>query len=59
MKDWADENLTYEYLVYPVDKANIASCRIPEFLGGQIAGERTEVGMSGNKLNTVEYRVYK
>lgn len=59
MKAWADQNLTYEYLVYPVDKANIASCRIPEFLGGQIAGEHTDVGMGGNKLNIVEYRIFK
>ncbi len=59
MKDWADQNLAYEYLVYPVDKANIASCRIPEFLGGKICDERTDVGMAGNKLNIVEYRIYK
>lgn len=59
MKNWADQNLIYEYLIYPVDKANIASCRIPEFLGGKIVGEHTDVGMGGNKLNIVEYRIYK
>jgi len=59
MKDWADQNLAYEYLIYPVDKANIASCRIPEFLGGKISGEHSDVGMGGNKLNIVEYRIYK
>jgi ribosomal-protein-alanine N-acetyltransferase len=59
MKDWADQNLAYEYLIYPVDKANVASCRIPEFLGGKISGEHTDVGMGGNQLNIVEYRIYK
>ncbi len=59
MKTWADQNLDYEYLVYPVDKANIASCRIPEAMGGKVFKERNDVGMGGNKLNIVEYRVYK
>ena len=59
MKTWADQNLAYEYLFYPVDKANVASCRIPEFLGGKIAGEHADIGMGGNTLNIVEYRVYR
>lgn len=59
MKTWADENLTYEYLLYPVDKANIASCRIPESMGGKIVKEYTKTGLSANILNIVEYRVYR
>ncbi|MBD0266374.1 MAG: GNAT family N-acetyltransferase [Tolypothrix sp. Co-bin9] len=36
IKDWADENLDYDYLFYPVDKANIASRKIAEALGGTV-----------------------
>ena len=59
MKAWADQNLTYEYLVYPVDKANIASCRIPESMGGKVYSEHTGKNAAGEVLNIVEYRVYK
>lgn len=59
IKNWADENLEYEYLLYPVDRANIASRKIPEFLGGKIFREYNKVNRSGNILHIVEYRIYK
>lgn len=59
MKTWADQNLTYEYLLYPVDKANIASSRIPESMGGKVVKEYTKTGLGGNILNIVEYRIYR
>jgi RimJ/RimL family protein N-acetyltransferase len=59
MKTWADQNLTYEYLVYPVDKANIASCRIPESMGGKVVSEHSDTNANGKVLNVVEYRVYR
>lgn len=58
LKEWADRNLDYEYLLYPVDVRNYASKRIAEFLGGKIAREYDEVNMSGDKLHLVEYRIY-
>jgi ribosomal-protein-alanine N-acetyltransferase len=58
LKEWADANLDYEYLLYPVDAQNLASKRIPEFFGGKIAREYQEINMSGNKLNLQEYRIY-
>lgn len=59
LKEWTDKNLAYDYLVYPVDKRNIASRKIPEALGGQIAKEYKKQSMSGNMLDEVEYRVYR
>ncbi len=57
LKSWADEKLEYEYLHYPVDKANIASRKIPEALGGEIIREFDQTNMSGNILHIVEYRI--
>jgi len=59
IKNWADKNLEYKYLRYPVDKANIASRKIAETLGGKIVDEYYKVNMSGKTLNIVEYRINK
>lgn len=59
IKTWADEHLDYEYLRYPVDRANIASRKIPEVLGGEIFREYNQVNLSGNILHLVEYKIYK
>lgn len=59
IKHWADRNLDYEYLIYPVDKANIASRKIAEALGGEVCREYQKTNLSGNVLNTLEYRIYK
>lgn len=58
IKKWADENLNYEYLRYPVDRRNIASRKIPEALGGNIFRQYDRVNMSGNTLHLLEYRIY-
>lgn len=59
LKSWADENLKYKYLIYPVDKRNIPSRKIPESLGGLIAGEYKKTNQSGKVLQTLEYRIYR
>lgn len=59
IKEWADDNLDYEYLIYPVDKANMPSMRIPEKLGGQIIEEFEHTNLSGKILNVVEYKIAK
>lgn len=59
LKEWADENLKYDYLTYPVDKSNIASRKIAESLGGVIKKEYTKINKSGNTLDEVEYWIYK
>lgn len=57
LKKWADENLNYECLIYPVDRRNIASRKIPEALGGIIFTEYDKKNLSGNILHILEYRI--
>jgi len=59
MKKWVDINLDYDYLIYPVDKANIASKRIPEKLGGVAVSEYKKISGDGRALNIVEYQIKK
>jgi [ribosomal protein S5]-alanine N-acetyltransferase len=58
LKDWADENLDYEYILYPVAEENNPSRRIPESLGAKVAKEYDRVNMSGKKHHLLEYRIY-
>ncbi len=57
--NWAENNLEYNYLKYPVDKANIPSRKLAEKLGGKIEAEYIKTSESGNVLDEVEYRFYK
>jgi RimJ/RimL family protein N-acetyltransferase len=59
IKNWAEQNLDYEYFLYPVDRANTPSRKIPEALGGKVAREYEYKKMSGNILYLVEYKIYK
>ena len=58
LKEWGDQNVDYEYILYPVSDKNYPSKRIPEFLGGKIAREYDEVDMSGKNHHLLEYRIY-
>ncbi len=58
LKKWADKNLEYEYLLYPVANKNIASRKIPELLGGRIVREYDKDVQGGNKYHWLEYRIY-
>ncbi|KKW41710.1 MAG: acetyltransferase [Candidatus Magasanikbacteria bacterium GW2011_GWA2_56_11] len=58
VKKWADENLDYDYLLYPVADKNISSRKIPESLGGKIETEYDEKGLGGNEYHCLEYRIY-
>lgn len=59
IKEWADENLDYEYLLYGVDKENIASQKIVEAMGGKIQNKYEMMNLSGNILHILEYKIYK
>jgi RimJ/RimL family protein N-acetyltransferase len=58
LKAWADKNLDYEYILYPVDRENHASKRIPEFLGGKVVKEYDKINMKGDTLHILEYWIY-
>lgn len=58
LKEWADKNLDYEYILYPVAEKNYPSKRIPEFLGGKVAREYDRVNLSGKNQHFLEYRIY-
>ncbi len=58
LRDWIDENITYQYIKYPVDKRNIPSRKIAEYLGGVIEDEYKKINLAGNVLDEAEYRIY-
>jgi len=58
MKKWADENMDYDYILYPVVDKNIPSRKIPESLGGRAFREYEKTNLSGHKWNFLEYRIY-
>ena len=47
----------FDYLIYPVDRANIPSRKIPESLGGIIFEEKKTKTMSGGVLDEVVYKI--
>lgn len=59
LKEWADRNLEYEYLIYPVATENIPSRKIPESLGGKLEREFMGKKQNGEDMPEVEYRIYK
>ena len=59
LKTWAETNLSYDYLKYPVAKQNFASRKLAEKLGGTVAAEYIKTSESGNLLDEVEYRFYQ
>jgi RimJ/RimL family protein N-acetyltransferase len=59
LKDWADENIDYDYIKYPVVDENIASRKIPESMGGVVEAESDEANGAGVMQHLVEYRIYK
>lgn len=58
VKEWADANIEYEYIVYPADRDNIPSRKIPESLGGKVHASYDKETPSGKILHTMEYRIY-
>jgi [ribosomal protein S5]-alanine N-acetyltransferase len=57
MSRWALSNLDFDYLVYPVDRRNVSSRRIPESLGGAVKGEYDKLNESGFLLQLLEYQI--
>ena len=54
---WAVETLQVSGFVYPVDRRNAASRKIPEALGGEVVSTTMTTGQGGNRLELVTYRI--
>lgn len=54
---WAVQHVDFEYLTYPVDRANLPSRKIPESLGGSVFKEEKVRKMNGEFLDEVIYRI--
>lgn len=57
LMEWADGNLVYDFLRYPVASENIPSQRLAESLGGVIAGVGTFRNTNDEELEEIEYRI--
>lgn len=57
MKLWADVNLDYNYIKYPVVKQNVASRKIPESLGGVVGKRYTKKMLSGKSYSMLDYYI--
>lgn len=55
VKQWADQNLRYGHIRYPVAAQNIASRKIAESLGGKVQKEYKKTMQSGRVYLMVEY----
>lgn len=54
---WAAKHIDYDYVIYPVDKSNIASRRIPASLGGVVIQETQVNTLSGGVLDVMVYKL--
>lgn len=54
---WAIENIDFEYAIYPVDRANIPSRKIPESMGGVVIEEKMVKTMRDDVLDELVYKI--
>lgn len=59
LKNWADQNLDFDYITYHVDKDNISSRKIAESLGGVIVSSGIKIMPWGKQLDEVVYHIPK
>ena len=55
--EWALQTIEADFFIYPVDKANIPSKKIPESLGGEIFGEKEVPTMHGGTLDEIVFKI--
>lgn len=59
LKTWAEDHLDCEYFLYPVDRDNWPSRKIPEALGGKVVREYVRPTQRQTQLQAVEYQIPK
>ena len=57
LKAWCERTLSIDGFVYPVDRRNQPSRRIPEALGGKVVREIKVATMSGGELDELIYLI--
>ena len=55
--NWAIANIDFDYFLYPVDRRNIPSRKIPESLGGKVVKEFENTTPTGKFLDMLVYRI--
>ena len=55
--NWSWNNIDIDYFIYPVDRQNIASSKIPESLGGEVIEELKVETPTGKILDEVVYKI--
>jgi [ribosomal protein S5]-alanine N-acetyltransferase len=55
--NWSCDNVDIDYFLYPVDRRNIASAKIPESLGGEVVQELKTETPTGKILDKVVYKI--
>jgi [ribosomal protein S5]-alanine N-acetyltransferase len=55
--NWARENIDLDYFIYPVDRRNIPSRKIPESLGGRVIEEFEKTTPTGKFLDILVYQI--
>lgn len=56
--NFVEKNINIEYIIYPVDKENIRSRKIPEKLGFKEFKTYSKIKNGSTNLNIIEYRKY-
>lgn len=55
--DWALNYIDLDYFIYPVDRNNVASIKIPQFLGGEVIDELKLETPDGRILDILLYKI--
>jgi [ribosomal protein S5]-alanine N-acetyltransferase len=55
--NWTRENIDIDYFIYPVDRRNISSRKIPESLGGKVIESFEKTTPTGKFLDMLVYRI--
>ena len=59
LKQWAEDNLKYDHILWPCATANISSCKLAESLGGKTHREYEKRQAKGTILPFVDYWIPK
>ena len=54
---WVVKNIEFDFAIYPVDRANVPSRKIPESMGGKIINEKQVKTMRSDTLDELVYKI--